>query len=391
MDAGDRYAPLQGITVLDVGRVVAGPVTAFYLAALGADVIRVDGPGGDVTWRVPPFIGPDASRSQERRTDDVSVGHLRRARGKRSVVLDITTDEGRDAFLSLADSADVVIENLRPGAMSKHGCGVEQVRARNSRLVWCSISGYGQTGPYAHRAAIDICVQAESGLLYRTGWPDAPPVRAGATVADHFGAYNAVIAVLSALRRRDHSGVGCHLDVSMLDAVSMMLWDEALDIDPVGYSERQGNGDRRGTPHGVYPTTDGSVAIVVTSDDLWAELGRLTGADDFTGMYPTLRERIAARETIDSWLSGWTLRHNSTQVAELLGNVGIPVGVVRTGYDTLEHPQLQHRGFFESLQSPVSGINSGLYGTRLPFLVDGHGLSAGPAEPLGWSTDDLTS
>ena len=391
MGLSNEHAPLHGITVLDVGRVVAGPVTAFYLAALGADVIRVDGPGGDVSWRVPPFIGPDASRSQERRDDDVSVGHLRRARGKRSVVLDITTDEGRDAFLALADSADVVIENLRPGAMSKHGCGVEEVRSRNARLVWCSISGYGQTGPYAHRAAIDICVQAESGLLYRTGWPDAPPVRAGATVADHFGAYNAVIAVLSALRQRDNTGVGCHLDVSMLDAVAMMLWDEALDIDPVGYSERQGNGDRRGTPHGVYPTANGSVAIVVTSDDLWMKLGKLTNAKDFTDAYPTLRDRIAARDTIDVWLSEWTSKRTSSDVADLLGNVGIPVGVVRTGYDTLEHPQLQHREFFESLRAPVSGVDSGLYGTRLPFLIDGRGLSAGPAEPLGWSTDDITT
>ena len=390
MESLDTPAPLDGITVLDVGRVVAGPVTAFYLAALGADVIRIDGPGGDVSWRVPPFIGPDASRSQDRRTDDVSVGHLRRGRGKRSVVLDVTTDEGRDAFLTLADSADVVIENLRPGALTKHGCGVDEVRNRNPRLVWCSISGYGQTGPYAHRAAIDICVQAESGLLYRTGWPDAPPVRAGATVADHFGAYNAVIAVLSALRKRDVTGAGCHLDVSMLDAVSMMLWDEALDIDPVGYSERQGNGDRRGTPHGVYPTSDGSVAIVVTSDESWSDLTRLMDAPHLLGEFPRMRDRITARDTIDAELCEWTSRHTSEQVADILGAVGIPVGVVRTGYDTLNHPQLRHRDFFEPLSAPVSGIDSGLFGTRLPFLIDGQSMSAGPAEPLGWSTEELT-
>jgi len=390
MESSTAVAPLHGITVLDVGRIVAGPVTAFYLAALGADVIRVDGPGGDVSWRVPPFIGPDASRSQERRADDVSVGHLRRARGKRSVVLDVTTDEGRDAFLTLADSADVVIENLRPGALAKHGCGVEDVRNRNPRLVWCSISGYGQTGPYAHRAAIDICVQAESGLLYRTGWPDTPPVRAGATVADHFGAYNAVIAVLSALRQRDLTGVGSHLDVSMLDAVSMMLWDEALDIDPVGYSERQGNGDRRGTPHGVYPTSDGSVAIVVTSDESWSDLTHIMNAPHLLRDFPRIRDRISARDTIDAQLGEWTLRHTSEQVADKLGALGIPVGVVRTGYDTLNHPQLRHRDFFEPLSAPISGIDSGLFGTRLPFLIDGQSLSAGPAEPLGWSTEELT-
>jgi len=390
MESSTAVAPLHGITVLDVGRVVAGPVTAFYLAALGADVIRVDGPGGDVSWRVPPFIGPDASRSQERRSDDVSVGHLRRARGKRSVVLDVTTDEGRDAFLTLADSADVVIENLRPGALAKHGCGVDDVRNRNPRLVWCSISGYGQTGPYAHRAAIDICVQAESGLLYRTGWPDTPPVRAGATVADHFGAYNAVIAVLSALRQRDLTGVGSHLDVSMLDAVSMMLWDEALDIDPIGYSERQGNGDRRGTPHGVYPTSDGSVAIVVTSDESWSELTHIMNAPHLLRDFPHMRNRISARDTIDDQLGKWTSRHTSEQVADKLGALGIPVGVVRTGYDTLNHPQLRHRDFFEPLSAPISGIESGLFGTRLPFLIDGQSLSAGPAEPLGWSTEDLT-
>ncbi|MFM8871127.1 MAG: CaiB/BaiF CoA transferase family protein [Actinomycetota bacterium] len=390
MEFSTAVAPLHGITVLDVGRVVAGPVTAFYLAALGADVIRVDGPGGDVSWRVPPFIGPDASRSQERRSDDVSVGHLRRARGKRSVVLDVTTDEGRDAFLTLADSADVVIENLRPGALAKHGCGVEDVRNRNPRLVWCSISGYGQTGPYAHRAAIDICVQAESGLLYRTGWPDTPPVRAGATVADHFGAYNAVIAVLSALRQRDLTGVGSHLDVSMLDAVSMMLWDEALDIDPIGYSERQGNGDRRGTPHGVYPTSNGSVAIVVTSDESWSDLTHIMNAPHLLRDFPRMRDRISARDTIDAQLGEWTSRHTSEQVADKLGALGIPVGVVRTGYDTLNHPQLRHRDFFEPLSAPISGIESGLFGTRLPFLIDGQSLSAGPAEPLGWSTEDLT-
>jgi crotonobetainyl-CoA:carnitine CoA-transferase CaiB-like acyl-CoA transferase len=176
----------------------------------------------------------------------------------------------------------------------------------------------------------------------------------------------------------------------MLDAVSMMLWDEALDIDPVGYSERQGNGERRGTPHGVYPTSDGSVAIVVTSDESWSDLTRLMDAPHLLGDFPRMRDRITARDTIDAELSEWTSRHTSEQVADKLGAVGIPVGVVRTGYDTLNHPQLRHRDFFEPLSAPISGIDSGLFGTRLPFLIDGQSMSAGPAEPLGWSTEELT-
>ena len=387
----DESKPLSGIRVLDMGRVVAGPLASFFLAALGAEVIRVETPGGDLTWQVPPFISPSGGRSNVRDSEDISIGHLRRGRGKRSVVLDLDESTAYKKFLELLSTADVVIENLRPGALEAKKSGYETARHQNARIIWCSISGYGQTGPFSKRPAIDICIQAESGLLDRTGWPNQEGVRAGATVADHLGAMNAVIGVLAALRQRELTGEGTWIDVSMLDAVASMMWDEPLDLEASGTISRQGNSDRRGAPHGVYPTTDGSVAVVVTSNAQWKELVGLMANPGLYEKYSTPASRAAASSEIDALVADWTGQFLSEDIAETLGDAGIPVGVVRKATELRAHPQLIHRGLFEELQSGVTKTGSGLFGAQLPFLMNGLSMSASPAEPLGWSTDKLVT
>ena len=217
--------------VLDLGRIVAGPLCTFLLASLGATVIRIDQPGGDVSWKSPPFVGPDGATNQGPRQDDaISLAHLKRDRGKRSIVLDLETAEGRAILARLAGQADVLVQNYRPSTLDRLGLDYETLAALNPRLIYCAISGYGLTGPYRDRMAMDIAIQAASGFLARTGFPDGPPVKAGATVGDQVPGVYAALGILAALRQREQTGLGQLVDVGMFDVVASLVWDEPIEL-----------------------------------------------------------------------------------------------------------------------------------------------------------------
>ena len=217
------------------------------LASLGAEVIRVDPPGGDVTWRIPPWIGPDGDQSISQGPDDIGISYLRKGRGKRSVVLDLGQPLGVDAFRRLAANADVVVENFRPGVMASLGLDYDTLAELNPRLIFASITGFGPDGPDADLASMDLIIQARSGLMAKSGFPDGPPVKAGATVGDQLPAAFCALAVVAALRQRDIDGQGQYIDVSMLDGLVTLLWDEPLDLyRERGFPDRIGNGDPRG-------------------------------------------------------------------------------------------------------------------------------------------------
>ena len=193
--------PLDGVRVLDLSRVVSGPTCCFWLGALGAEVIRVEAPGGDVTWIAPPFVGPDGVHRGVRGPRDVGVSALRKGRGKRSVVLDLKTGGGRAALVRLVEQADVLVENYTPGVMEALDLAYADLAPSNPGLVYCSITGFGPDGPYRDRPSMDLVVQAMSGLMAKTGFPEGPPTKVGATIGDQLPGAFAALGIVAALRR----------------------------------------------------------------------------------------------------------------------------------------------------------------------------------------------
>lgn len=291
---------LAGIRVLDVSRIVSGPVCTFYLAALGAEVIRIDAPGGDLTWQVPPFVGPDGTHRGPRCPDDLAMGHLKRERGKASVTLNLETPEGAALLQQLAALSDVLVENFRPGVMDRLGLGYTALAAVNPRLIYCAITGFGQDGPYRDYQGMDMILQAMTGLMAKTGFPDGPPVKAGFTVGDLAPAIFGALGILAALRQREREGCGQFIDVSMFDVLTALIWDEPLDhYADTGVPPRVGNADPRAAPINCYATRDGQVAIVPAAQAHWprlcAVLERPDWAADPTLATPDQRASQAAR------------------------------------------------------------------------------------------------
>jgi formyl-CoA transferase len=380
--------PLAGIRVLDASHVVSGPVCCWLLAALGAEVIRVDPPGGDHSWRTLPFVGPDGEHRGARRPQDLSISALRRGRGKRSVVLDLKSEPGRALFRRLAAVSDVLVENAVPGAMARLGLDYASLAPQCPRLVYCSITGYGPDGPYRDRPSMDLVVQAVSGLMAKTGFPDGPPTKVGATVGDQVPALFAALGILAALRQRERDGRGQLLDVAMLDSLLALLWDEPIDaFEAQGLPERVGNGDPRGAPLDVFRSADGWLALVLTQDAQWSALCAEMGRPELAQRWPDYASRIAAREAVNEAVAAWCLTLGSDDAVARLLALGIPAGPVRSPYAAPRDPHVAHRGALVRLRHPGRGEPTPFLGPALPIRFSRAGADATPAEPLGASTD----
>jgi crotonobetainyl-CoA:carnitine CoA-transferase CaiB-like acyl-CoA transferase len=380
--------PLAGIRVLDASHVVAGPVCCWVLAALGAEVIRVEPPGGDVTWRTLPFVGPDGVHRGPRRERDIAISPLRRGRGKRSVVLDLKREEARAVFRKLAARCDVLVENAVPGAMERRGLDYASLAPECPRLVYCSITGYGDDGPYRDRPSMDLVVQAVSGLMAKTGFPDGPPTKVGATVGDQVPAIYAALGILAALRQRDRDGRGQRVDVAMLDSLLALLWDEPIDVfEEQGLPERIGNGDPRGAPIGVFRTTDGWLALLVPHDAQWKALCDLMGRPELASRWPDYGARLAARDDVNESVAAWCLTQASDAAAERLLALGIPAGPVRSPYAARRDPHVAARGALVPLRHPDLAEPTGYLGPALPIRFSRAQGAQAPAEPLGASSE----
>jgi crotonobetainyl-CoA:carnitine CoA-transferase CaiB-like acyl-CoA transferase len=263
--------PLDGISVLDVTQMISGPFASMQLADLGADVVKIERPdGGELGRSNPPFVGG-------RSTYFASVN-----RNKRSVALDLSSDPGRDAFLSLAEVADVVVENNPPGRMARFGLDYESVRERNPEVVYCSISGFGQDGPYRELPALDLVAQAMSGVTSITGPADDQPYRAGLPIADLTASMFAVQSVVLALFRRERTGEGDRIDVSMLDCLASWLTVRAGHSFGTGEPyPRMGNAVDEFVPYDIYETADGYLAVAVVADHQWRRLCRALDLDEY--------------------------------------------------------------------------------------------------------------
>jgi formyl-CoA transferase len=382
--------PLEGIRVVDASRIVSGPVCAWLLASLGAEVIRVEAPGGDQTWQAPPWIGPEGVHRDERRPRDLGLSPLRRGRGKKSIVLDLKTDAGLEVFRRLLDASDVLVENFVPGALARLGLDDDALEKSNPRLVHCSITGYGHDGPYASRSSLDLVVQAVSGLLAKTGFPDGPPTKVGATVGDQVPAIYAALGVVAALRQRDcdPEGRGQKVDVAMLDALVSLLWDEPLDeYARQGVPERVGNGDPRGAPLDVFRTSDGWAAVVVTSQAQWEQMAEVIGRPELAQAYPSPADRLRDRDAVNGVVAEWCAARTADDVVARFRAIGVPVGPVQGAFSAADDPQVRHRGALAPLHHPDRDEPSGYVGPAFPVPLSRADTSTTAADPLGASTE----
>ena len=379
--------PLSGVTVIDLTRIVSGPLACHYLAALGADVLRVDPPGGDMTWRAPPFVGPNGVHRGPRGDEDLALAPLRRGRGKRSLVIDIKHPRGREVLLNLLAGTDVLVENFRPGVMDGLELSPDVLATANPSLLHCSITGFGHAGPYRDRPAMDVVVQAMSGFLAKTGFADGPPVKSGVMIGDQLTSVFAALAIVAALRQRELDGRGRFVDVTMFESLLNLLWDEPVDhYADSGLPARSGNVDLRSAPLGVYETADGHVAIVLTDDRQWRALCGHLGRADLARLTSADRQGDVMVEVNDV-VGEWCRIHTTAECMAAFADCDLPAGAVEPPSVGRTDPHVAALGSLERLGGGLGGEPTTFLGARLPFRIGDVDLGASPAEPLGSSTD----
>ncbi|MFL5363837.1 MAG: CaiB/BaiF CoA transferase family protein, partial [Myxococcales bacterium] len=338
---------LDDLLVLDLSHALAGPFASTWLADNGANVLKIEPPTGDISraWG-PPFRGKDSAYF-------VSLN-----RNKRSVVVDLKHPDGKEIFFRLAERADVLIENFRVGTVAKLGIDYLEVKARNPRIVYCSISGFGQTGPYRDRAAMDLIVQAESGMISLTGEPGSRGVRCGISIADLTAGMNAAFAILAALHVRTRTGRGQFLDVSMLEG-QLGLLDTVIG----GYLADgivpgpMGTAYKALLPYQTFRTRTGDIAIAVGSDSLWRIFCPLLGLEDMRDdpRFATNAARSANRASLIERLQAAFVLRSYEEWEAILLPAGIPIGAINTIDRAIDHPQVAARNSFATCNHPVAG------------------------------------
>jgi formyl-CoA transferase len=369
------------VRVVEATTTWAGPMCACVLGDFGADVIKVELPGGEVARRVPPLLpGGDPP---------LSFMHVTANRNKRSVTLDLRKPEGRDVFLKLARTADVVVENFRPGTMDGWGLGYEHVRAVRPDVVYVSISGYGQFGPDRERAGYDPMAQAASGWLSLNGEPGGAPVKAPTFIGDDVAGLHGALAALAALRHRDRTGEGQHCDVALQDALLFQSNGYPM-LAALGVPlERLGSQFQVAAPAGVFRTNDGFVMLGVLLDAHWKVLARLMGRPELGDHpdYATTQKRVGRRDELQRLVADFVATRSAKEVVALLESEGLPASPVRSYAESARDAHVRERDMLQSVtlengrEAPVVGPAAKL--SRTPVRV----RSAAPA--LGAHTDEV--
>ncbi len=340
--------PLENITVVDLSRVLAGPFATMMLADMGADVIKIEEPtAGDDTRRWgPPFV------------DGESAYYLSVNRNKKSLTVNLRQPEGVAPVRRLVQAADVLVENFRPGALQRLGLGYEELRRLNPRLVYCSISGFGQTGPDSLRPGYDLVIQGEGGVMSLTGFPDGPPTKVGISFADMVAGLYAVQGILLALRIAERTGKGQHVDVSLLDCQVALLTFQAQSYFMTGINPtRIGNDHPMITPYETFPTADGFVNIAVGNESQWRRFCSAIGRDDLAGdaRFSSVRLRVENRQQLKPLLVSVLRRHTTAEWLAILAKAEIVCGPVRTVEEVLRDPQVVARGMVAQFDHPKIG------------------------------------
>ena len=381
-------APLSGLRVLELARILAGPWAGQVLADLGADVIKVErrGAGDDTRGWGPPFM-PAADGGHL----DAAYYHATN-RGKRSVELDFETDEGKRIVRKLAARSDILIENFKVGGLAKFGLDYKSLAPDNPRLIYCSVTGFGQDGPYAPRAGYDLLVQGMGGIMDITGLPDGEPTRIGIPVADIFTGVYSVIGILSALAQREKTGRGCLVDTALLDTQVGVLANQGLSYLATGVApKRIGNAHPVVVPYQVFPVTDGHIIIACGNDGQFAKLcavlGDPTMAQD--ALYKTNSDRVVNRTTLIPRITALTRRFAKADIIARLEAVQVPAGPINTLADVFADPQVIAREM--RIERPSAAAKDGkIPGIRTPIKIDGVAAAAERASPrLGEHTAEV--
>ncbi|MFL4971606.1 MAG: CaiB/BaiF CoA transferase family protein [Xanthobacteraceae bacterium] len=380
--------PLSGLRVLELARILAGPWAGQILADLGAEVIKVErkGTGDDTRGWGPPFVAA------------ADGGHLGAAyfhatnRGKRSIELDFESEEGRRIVRKLAGRSDVLIENFKVGGLAKFGLDYKNLSAENPRLIYCSVTGFGQDGPDAQRPGYDLMAQGIGGFMDITGTPDGEPMRAGVPVSDIFTGVYSVVGILAALAQRERTGRGCYVDTALVDSTVGVLANQALNYLVSGaVPKRIGNAHPNIVPYQVFPVADGHIIIATGNDSQFAKLCGVLGEPKLAAeaAYRSNADRLANRAELIEKLSALTRRMSRADLLAKLERVGVPAGPINTLEQVFAEPQVVHRKM--RLDRPSAAAKSGaIPGVRTPIIIDGAPMAAtSPSPRLGEHTDDI--
>jgi crotonobetainyl-CoA:carnitine CoA-transferase CaiB-like acyl-CoA transferase len=382
-------APLAGLKVVELARILAGPWIGQTLADLGADVVKVEAPEGDDTRRWgPPFV-----RNADGSEGDAAYFHACN-RGKRSVVADLHCQAGRALVRDLATDADVFIENFKVGGLAKYGLDYTTLHALNPRLIYCSVTGFGQDGPYAQRAGYDAMIQAMSGIMSLTGEADGGPQKIGVAFADLFAAQHGTIAIQAALLQRERSGRGQHIDIALLDSMVGMLANQAMNYLVSGTSPtRMGTAHPNIVPYQAFATHDGALMLAVGNDAQFSRLcdvlktPQLANDPRFAGN----ADRVRHRDVLVPLLADAFARQSRDAVLATLEQQGVPAGPINTVAEVFNDPQLRHRGLRLELDA-VELADGRIPGVRTPIRFSESTLRLDRASPrLGAHTQDVTA
>jgi crotonobetainyl-CoA:carnitine CoA-transferase CaiB-like acyl-CoA transferase len=380
--------PLAGLRVLELARILAGPWAGQVLADLGADVIKVErkGSGDDTRGWGPPFV------------EGVDGRHIGSAyfhstnRGKRSIEMDFESDEGRRIVRKLAARSDVLIENFKVGGLAKFGLNYKSLAPECPRLIYCSVTGFGQDGPYAKRAGYDLMAQGMGGIMDLTGMADGEPTRIGIPVSDIFTGVYSVIGILAALAQRERTGKGCYVDTALVDSTIGVLSNQAMNYLVSGnVPKRIGNAHANIVPYQVFPVADGHVIVATGNDNQYVKFCNVLGAPDLA-QNPAYKDnvgRLKHREELIGKLSALTARMKRDDLLDKLEAQQVPAGPINDLEQVFNDPQVVHRGMKLSLPSKDAKGGT-IPGVRTPIVIDGwRAGSEHPSPLLGEHTAEI--
>jgi len=387
----NRPAPLEGIRVLDLSRVLAGPWCTQNLADLGADVIKVERPGvGDDTrtWGPPYMKGPDGQDTSE------AAYYLSCNRNKRSITIDYATPEGAALVRELAARSDVLVENFKVGGLKKYGLDYETLREINPRLIYCSVTGFGQTGPFAERPGYDFMIQGMGGLMSITGerddMPGGGPQKAGVAVTDIITGMYAAVGVLAALQERNRSGLGQQLDIALFDCHVAMLANQNSNFFTSGKAPRRaGNAHQNVVPYQVFATRDGHMIVATGNDSQYRAYCKAIGAPELAEdpRFRDNRGRVTHRDALIALLVDIMKTGKRDDWIARLEAVGVPCGPINDISQAFAHPQAQARGLRREIPHPLGGTAPT---TASPLRMSGSPVQYRRAPPLlGQHTEEI--
>lgn len=355
----ERTAPLAGIRVLDLTRVLAGPWCTQNLADLGAEVIKIERPGsGDDTrgWG-PPYV-----RDEHGQDTSEAAYYSCANRNKHSVTVDLASEQGAEVIRQLARHCDILVENFKVGGLRKYGLDYESLKAINPALIYCSITGFGQTGPYAQRPGYDFMIQGMGGLMSVTGekdsMPGGGPQKAGVAVVDLMTGMYATVGILAALNERHRSGLGQHIDTALLDCQVAMMANQSLNYLASGQAPvRAGNAHPNLVPYQVFAATDGHLIVAVGNDTQFKQYCRVLGCPELAldARFATNAARVRHRSELIPVLEQYMLTRGRDEWLDVLEQAGIPAGPINTLAQVFEDPQVQARGMQLALPHPLAG------------------------------------